>query len=70
MSSITFSDLNVKETGFESVLRSHLFSELRADGVLAGYHDGGCALIDNEKKVKGILDGCTERNSECVPRSP
>ncbi|MFA6709947.1 MAG: radical SAM protein [Candidatus Methanomethylophilaceae archaeon] len=65
-----FSDLNIKEAGFRSVLESRLFSELRTDGVLAGYHDGGCALIDNEKKVGEILDGLVERTSECDHRSP
>lgn len=51
------SDVNVKESGFEAALRSQLFSQVRTNGVLAGYHEGGCALMEHRDEVNAILQG-------------
>ncbi len=55
-----FSDVNVRDSGFEAALRSRLFSQLRTNGVLAGYHEGGCALMERREEVNAILQGISK----------
>jgi MoaA/NifB/PqqE/SkfB family radical SAM enzyme len=54
------SDVNVRDSGLEVALKSQLFSKLRTNGVLAGYHEGGCALMEHREEVNAILQGMSK----------
>lgn len=51
-----YSDMNVRGRSLLEVLDSGLFQKLRASGLLAGEHKGGCLLFEKEEDVKGMLE--------------
>lgn len=57
------SDVNVKDDGLEGALRSRLFFEIRSNGILAGYHEGGCALIEHKEEVSRMVSECAEKHN-------
>lgn len=51
-----FSDVNVKNGGLLTALKSPLFQKLRDTGILAGEHKGACLLFEKEEDVKALLN--------------
>jgi MoaA/NifB/PqqE/SkfB family radical SAM enzyme len=52
-----YSDINVKDTSLREVLKSGLFKEIGAQGLLAEEHAGGCILYERRKSVEKLLKG-------------
>lgn len=52
-----YSDTSLQETSLRDAMDSPLFCRLREDGSLTEMHTGGCALFEQEKKVKDYLKG-------------
>ena len=50
-----YSDANLRDMPLKDALNSPLFNSLRADGLLAGAHDGGCVLFENRQRVEALL---------------
>ena len=50
-----YSDASLRDMPLRDALDSPLFRSLRADGRLAGAHDGGCVLFENRHAVEAIL---------------
>ena len=52
-----YSDTSLQKTSLRDAMDSPLFCRLREDGSLTEMHTGGCALFEQEKKVKDHLKG-------------
>ncbi len=52
-----YSDVNVKDTSLKEAMRSKLFYELTAGGILKDDHKGGCVLFEKREQVESILRG-------------
>lgn len=50
-----YSDTNLGEVSLRQALKSPLFKQLNATGMLVGEHDGGCLLFEKENEVKSMV---------------
>ena len=50
------SDVNLKNVSLLEALESPLFTRLRASELLAGHHDGACALFGHEDEVRAMKE--------------
>ncbi|MDO5156554.1 MAG: radical SAM protein [Eubacteriales bacterium] len=50
-----YSDINVKETSLREALKSKLFYNLQAEGLLNEDHAGGCILFEKREQVEKLL---------------
>ena len=50
-----YSDASLRDMHLREALNSPLFLSLRADGLLAGAHDGGCVLFEKRQRVEEML---------------
>jgi len=50
-----YSDRNIKDVPLDEAITSPLFQRLNLSKLVGGDHDGGCALIEHEEKVKMLL---------------
>ena len=50
-----YSDISVRDHTLPEVMQSRLFTALRAGGLLAEYHTGGCVLYERSDAVQQIL---------------
>ena len=50
-----YSDINVRDTSLQDVLRSKLFLALQEGDMLADDHAGGCVLYEKRKQVEELL---------------
>ena len=50
-----YSDANLRDMPLRDAMNSPLFRGLRADGLLAGAHEGGCVLFENRRRVEEML---------------
>ncbi len=51
-----YSDTNLTQSSLYQALQSPLFHKLNAAGLVGGEHKGGCALFEQEAKVRAILN--------------
>ncbi|WP_295154593.1 radical SAM protein [uncultured Ruminococcus sp.] len=51
-----YSDCNIRSGSLMDMLDSRLFRELNRQGVLTGWHDGGCVLYERRELVEKILE--------------
>lgn len=51
-----YSDINLKENTILEVIDSKLFKNIKENNLNSENHLGGCALFENEEKVKKLLD--------------
>jgi MoaA/NifB/PqqE/SkfB family radical SAM enzyme len=50
-----YSDVSLAEASLREALSSPLFTRLRADGILAAAHSGGCVLFEKRALVEALL---------------
>jgi MoaA/NifB/PqqE/SkfB family radical SAM enzyme len=50
-----YSDCNLKSYTLLEALQSSFFKKLKQEGLTGGDHVGGCALFEQEEKVKELL---------------
>ena len=50
-----FSDITLENSTLREALKSKLFKELDATGMLEGEHDGGCLLFYKKAQVQGLM---------------
>ena len=55
MNTISYSDINVRDTSLMEALNSKFFRSLRDGGILLDDHEGGCVLFEHKEEVEEML---------------
>jgi len=58
-----YSDCNVTDTSLRQVLKSRLFSALRENHLTGTEHSGGCALFEQEDRVRILASAVKEKDA-------